>query len=170
VRAETSADTARVQQAVVKELTSISSVDLSLIMQTIDGIFSKVAFVISVLAFFTVVTGVIVLVGAILTGRSQRIRETVLLRTLGATRRQLRQILLVEYAVLGVLAAVTGGVLSIVSTALVAKYRFNATVVIPPGVLLGSIAAAVVVTLVTGLLTNRGVANTPPLEILREET
>jgi putative ABC transport system permease protein len=170
VRAATFADTARVQQAVVKELPSVSSVDLSLIMQTIDSIFSKVAFVVSFLALFTVATGVIVLVGAILTGRLQRIRETVLLRTLGATQRQLRQILLVEYVVLGVLAAVTGGLLSIGATALVAKYRFNATVVVPPLVLLGSVAAAVAVTLITGLITNRGVTSVPPLEVLRQET
>ena len=170
VRGETPADTARILQAVVKELPSVSSVDLALIMQTIDGIFSKVAFVVSFLAFFTVVTGVIVLVGAILTGRLQRIRETVLLRTLGATQRRLRQILLVEYAVLGVLSALTGGLLSIGGAALVAKYRFNTTIIVPPLVLFGSIAAAVAVTLITGLITNRGVASHPPLEVLREET
>ncbi len=56
------------------------------------------------------------------------------------------------------------------STALVAKYRFDAHLVVPPLVLLGSIAAAVAVTLITGLVTNRGVSNTPPLEILRQET
>ncbi len=170
VRVATTADSGRLQQAVTKEMPSVSSIDLSLIMQTIDAIFSKVAFAISFLALFTVVTGVIVLVGAILTGRMQRIRETVLLRTLGATRRQLRQILLVEYTVLGVLAAVTGGVLSIGSTALVAKYRFDATVVLPPLVLFGAVAAAVAITVITGLVTNRGVANHPPLEVLRQET
>lgn len=170
VRVETSKDSGRVQQAVGKEMPSVSSIDISLIMQTIDGIFSKVAFAISFLALFTVMTGVVVLVGAILTGRLQRIRETVLLRTLGATRRQLRQILLVEYVVLGVLSAVTGGLLSIVSTALVAKYRFDATVVVPPLVLACSVAAAVAITLITGLVTNRGVSNHPPLEILRQET
>ena len=170
LRVETSADSARVQQAVGKEMPSVSSVDLSMIMQTIESIFAKVAFAISFLALFTVVTGVVVLVGAILTGRMQRIRETVLLRTLGATRRQLRQILLVEYVVLGVLSAVTGGLLSIGSTALVAKYRFDTIVVLPPLVLFGSVAAAVAITLVTGLVTNRGVSNHPPLEILRQET
>src|ERR1035437_4776283 len=139
-------------------------------MQTIDSIFSKVAFVVSFLALFTVATGVIVLVGAILTGRMHRIRETVLLRTLGATQRQLRQILLVEYTVLGVLSAVTGGLLSIASTALVAKYRFNATIIVPPLVLLGSIAAAVAGTLITVLITSRGVASHPPLEVRRQET
>jgi len=117
-----------------------------------------------------VITGVIVLVGAILTGRFQRIRETVLLRTLGATRRQLRQIQFVEYAVLGILAAVTGGVLATASNVLLAKFVFKAPVVFAPWGLLASIAVAVVVTLVTGLLTNRGITTHPPLEVLRQET
>jgi putative ABC transport system permease protein len=141
-----------------------------LILQTFDSIFAKVAFVITFMAGFTVVTGIVVLVGAILTGRFQRIRETVLLRTLGATRRQLMQIQMVEYAVLGVLATITGGVLAIVGNALLAKYVFKTSVSLPVPALLGSMAAAVAVTLITGLLANRGVADHPPLEVLRQET
>jgi hypothetical protein len=38
------------------------------------------------------------------------------------------------------------------------------------GALLGSMAAAVAVTLVTGLLANRGIVDHPPLEVLRQET
>jgi predicted lysophospholipase L1 biosynthesis ABC-type transport system permease subunit len=95
LRAATPADAARAQVAVARELPGISAIDLALILQTFDGIFAKVAFVITFMAGFTVVTGIVVLVGAILTGRFQRIRETVLLRTLGATRRQLTQIQLV---------------------------------------------------------------------------
>jgi hypothetical protein len=37
-------------------------------------------------------------------------------------------------------------------------------------VLLVAVVSAVVITLATGLFTNRGVASTPPLEILRQET
>ncbi|MBI5767997.1 MAG: ABC transporter permease [Verrucomicrobia bacterium] len=170
VRVEKAADSGRVQQAVAKELPSVSAVDLSLILQTFDGLFAKVAWAISFLALFTVVTGVVVLVGAILTGRLQRIRETVLLRTLGATRSQLQNILLIEYTVLGVLAAVTGGVLAVAANALLARFLFRADAVVPPAVLLASIGGAVLVTLITGLVTNRGVAGTPPLEVLRQET
>ena len=170
VRAATPADSARVQQAVGKEFPSVSALDLALIMQTFDSLFAKVAFVITFMAGFTVVTGVIVLAGAILTGRYQRIRETVLLRTLGATRRQLTRIMLVEYAVLGVLAAITGGGLAVTANVLLAEFMFKTSVVLPPLVLLGSIAAAVTVTLVTGLVTNRGVTDHPPLEVLRQET
>jgi len=170
VRAATPPDSARVQQAIAKELPSVSAVDLTLILQTFDSLFSKVAWVVSFLALFTVATGVVVLTGAILTGRLQRIRETVLLRTLGATRRQLQNILLVEYTVLGVLAAATGGVLAVAANGLLAKFIFKADIVLPPLVLLGSVAGAVVITLATGLVTNRGVASTPPLEVLRQET
>jgi putative ABC transport system permease protein len=169
-RAATPADAARAQQAVARSLPGISAIDLALILQTFDSIFSKVAFVVTFMAGFTVVTGIVVLAGAVLTGRYQRIRETVLLRTLGATRRQLRQIQLVEYAVLGVLATLTGGILAVIGNALLAKFVFKTAVALPVPALLGSMATAVAVTLVTGLLADRGVADHPPLEVLRQET
>jgi putative ABC transport system permease protein len=155
---------------VAQALPGISAIDLALILQTFDGIFSKVAFVVTFMAGFTVATGVVVLAGAILSGRFQRIRETVLLRTLGATRRQLRQIQLVEYVVLGVLATVTGGGLAVLANALRAKFVFKTAMVLPGWALAGSVAAAVAVTLVTGLLANRGIVDHPPLEVLRAET
>jgi putative ABC transport system permease protein len=111
-----------------------------------------------------------VLVGAVLNGRYQRIRETVLLRTLGATRRQLVQIQVVEYAILGVLAAVVGGGLSLVGNALLAKFVFKIEPSSPPLLVIGAVVIAATVTVVTGLLTSRGVTDHPPLEILRQET
>ncbi|MDB6167377.1 MAG: hypothetical protein JWM88_241 [Verrucomicrobia bacterium] len=170
VRAASPAESARLQQAVAREFPGISAIDLSLLLQTVMGILEKVAFVVTFMAAFTVMTGIIVLAGAVLTGRFQRIRETVLLRTLGATRRQLRQIQLVEYAVLGILAAVTGGGLAVAGNALLAKYLFKTAVVWSPGVLLVAVLASVAITLVTGLVANRGIVDHPPLEVLRQET
>lgn len=170
VRTATTAESAKLQQTVARELPSVSAIDLSLILQTFDGIFAKAAFVISFMAGFTVLTGVIVLAGAILSGRFQRIRETVLLRTLGATQRQLRSIQFVEYAVLGLLAALTGGVLAEAANLLLAKFVFKAAAVWAPGTLFGAMAGAVIVTLLTGRLANRGIATHPPLEVLRQET
>lgn len=169
-RVATPADSARVQQAVVSALPNVSAIDLSLILQTLDGIFSKVQFVIQFMALFTVATGVIVLAGAILSGRYQRLRETVLLRTLGATRRQLLQIQMVEYAILGVLASVVGCGLALISSELLARFVFETTGAFSPGTLIGAVVSVVAVTLATGLLSNRGVATHPPLEVLRQET
>jgi putative ABC transport system permease protein len=98
------------------------------------------------------------------------LRETVLLRTLGATRRQLLQIQVVEYAILGALAAVVGGGLALAGNALLAHFVFRIAPAVPVGLLAVSVVAVSVVTVLTGLLTSRGVANHPPLEVLRQET
>lgn len=169
-RAASPAASAQLQQAVVAALPNVSAIDLQLVLETLDGIFSKVQFVIQFMALFTVVTGVIVLAGAILSGRFQRLREAVLLRTLGATRRQLTQIQLVEYAVLGVLAAVVGCGLAVGANALLARYVFETTGVWSPGTLSIAVLAVTAVTLITGLWSSRGVADHPPLEVLRQET
>lgn len=170
VRAENSEHSARVQRAIVAAFPNVTAIDLALVMQTVDGIFTKVAFVINFMAAFTVLTGIIVLAGAVMTGRFQRIRETVLLRTLGATQRQLVQIQLVEYAILGVLAAIVGCALSIAGNALLAKFVFRITPSVPIGLVIVGGFAVCVVTVVTGLLTSRGITNHPPLEVLRQET
>jgi len=164
------ATSAELQRAAVAEFPNVTAIDLALIMQTVDSIFAKVSFGIEFMALFTVVTGVIVLVGAVLTGRFQRIRETVLLRTLGAVRRQLTAIMLVEYAVLGGLAAFTGGLLAVAANALLAHFLFHLAPVAPPLALATAVVAVVAVTLGTGLLANRGVVDHPPLEVLRQET
>lgn len=169
-RAPTPADSARLQQAVVRTFPNVSAIDLTLLLETFDGIFSKVAYVIRFMALFTVITGLIVLAGAVLSGRYQRIREVVLLRTLGATRRQLVQMQLVEYAILGVLGALVGALLAVVGNALLAHFVFKVGAVVPVGGLLLAVAGVTAVTLLTGLLSNRGVTDHPPLAVLRQET
>lgn len=169
-RAISPADSARLQQAIVREFPNVSAIDLTMLLETLDGIFSKVAYVVRFMAFFTVATGLIVLIGAVATGRYQRIREVVLLRTLGATVRQLRQMQLVEYAILGLLGAWVGGTLALGGNALLAHFVFKIDPVVPWGGLVMATLSVVAVTLLAGLLSNRGVTDHPPLEILRQET
>ncbi|MEI6106814.1 MAG: FtsX-like permease family protein [Opitutae bacterium] len=169
-KAKTPEDTARLQRAVAKELPTISAIDLGFVLRLFDGVFTKIAWAISFLASFTVITGLVVLASAVLMGRHQRVREAVLLRTLGAQRTQLQQIMLAEYAVLGLLAAVTGGGLAVVANALLATYLFKVSAVPPLPLLVGAVGAVTLLTLLTGWLANRGVSEQPPLEILRQET
>ena len=163
-------DSARVQQVVVGALSNVSAIDLQLIIETLDSVFSRVQFVIQFMAGFTVITGIVVLAGAILSGRFQRLREAVLLRTLGATARQLWQIQFVEYAILGVLAAVVGCGLAVGANLALAYFVFDTVGVWAVGTLAWAVLAVTAVTVVTGLLASRGVANHPPLEVLRQET
>jgi len=162
---------ARIQQAVVREHPNVSAIDLALIIRTIDGIYSKASFVVEFLALFTVVTGGIVLAGAILIGRSQRVRESVLLRTLGATKAQVNRIMFAEYLALGTLAAAVGAILAVGANWALAWQVFQVKWTAPsPGVLLGGWAVVSGLTVVTGWLSNRGICDHPPLAVLREET
>jgi putative ABC transport system permease protein len=170
LRSDNPEHSARIQRTIVAAFPNVTAIDLALVMQTVDSIFSKVAFVIEFMAAFTVLTGVIVLAGAVLTGRFQRIRETVLLRTLGATQRQLVQIQLVEYLILGVLASIVGCGLSLAANALLAKFIFRINPSVPVALLLVGAFSVCVVTVLTGFLSSRGITNHPPLAVLRQET
>jgi len=169
-RAAGAEESARVQQAVVQAFPNVSVLDLAVVLKTLDSIFTKVELVIRFMAWFTVATGLVVLIGAVTTGRFQRIRETVLLRTLGASRRQLMQIQFVEHAVLGVLAALVGGLLAWGAGMALAVFVFDTPVVAPAGLFLGAVVAVTSLTVLTGWVSGRGIANHPPLEILRDET
>jgi len=171
LRAADAGVAARVQQAVVREHPNVSAIDLALILQTIDGVYSKASFVVEFLALFTVVTGVIVLAGAVLIGRSQRMRESVLLRTLGATKAQVNRIMFAEYLALGTLGAAVGAVLAVGANWGLARFIFQMNWVTPaPEVLVFGWLAVSAVTVVTGLLSSRGICDHPPLEVLRQET
>lgn len=169
-RAPSPQDSARIQQAVVAALPNVSAVDLGLVLETLDSIFSRIQLVVQLMALFTVITGIVVLAGAVLGGRHQRLRETVLLRTLGASRRQLVMIQLVEYAILGLLGAVVGCVLALAGNWALAEWVFKSPAVAPVSTLAVAVLAVTSLTLFTGWLANRSITDHPPLEILREET
>ena len=83
------------------------------------------------------------LLGALATSRYQRVREAVLLKTLGATRRQLLQIACVEYLGLGLLGAGTALVLATLAGWALVRFVFDARFTAPLGSL-GALSLAVV--------------------------
>ena len=162
-------ESARLQQTVVQRFPNVSAIDLALVVNMIDTILSKVAFVVRFMALFSIFTGLVVLAGAVVTGRYQRIRESVLLRTLGARKRQVLHIMLLEYLFLGMLAALTGLLLAWAASWLLAQYVFEAPFV---PFILPSLLALLIMTLLAvaiGMFNSRGIANRPPLEVLRAE-
>ncbi|MDA0748457.1 MAG: FtsX-like permease family protein, partial [bacterium] len=168
-RVGSAAESAILQRELVSRFSNVSVVDLGLVLQTVDDILSQVGFVIRFMALFSVLTGLAVLASAVLTSRYQRIQEGVLLRTLGASRRQIVQILLVEYFFLGALAALTGLLLSVGGGWALAQFVFGIAFAVP-GWVLGMIFVLVTgLTVVVGMLNSRGIAGRPPLEVLRAE-
>lgn len=168
-RVASSEESALMQREVVKAFPNVSVIDLMLVLRTIDSILGKISFVVRFMAMFTVLTGMLVLVSALITGRYQRIQESVLLRTLGASRGQILQILVVEYLSLGLLAALTGILLAVLAAWALAVFVFKISFAVAVLPLLTALLVVPAITVITGLLISRGILNHPPLAILRAE-
>lgn len=168
-RVETPADSAKVQNAIVARFPNVSAIDLTAVIQTVDSILSKVALVIRVMSLFTVGAGVIVLASTIWSGRYQRLQESILLRTLGASRLQIWKILCAEYFLLGLFAGVTGIVLAVGASWGLAKFVFKLGYAPSLWPLFVAAGAVSLLTVAVGLIASRGVGSAPPLEILRSE-
>jgi putative ABC transport system permease protein len=155
------------QRALVQDYANVSAIDLSLILETVRDILGKISAVVSVLAGFAVLAGLPILIGTLLNGRDVRLRESVLLRTLGASARQVRTILVVEYATLGLLSALTGVLLAVAANSALAILLFKASPWPDPWLLAAAFATSTGISVAGGLALSRGVCNHPPLEILR---
>jgi putative ABC transport system permease protein len=168
-RVSTPADSAKLQNAIVAKFPNVSAIDLTSVIQTVDSILSKVALVIRVMSLFTVGAGVIVLASTIWSGRYQRLQESILLRTLGASRLQIWKILCAEYFLLGLFASVTGIILAVGASWGLAKFVFKLSYAPSVWPLFVAAGAVSLFTVAVGLIASRGVGSAPPLEILRAE-
>lgn len=169
-RTETAESSAGIQASVVKRYPNISSIDISVVLTVFQAIFSRISFVVRFMALFSIITGLLVLSGAVMISRFQRIEESVLLKTLGASRRTVLQIMTTEYFVLGVASSFTGVLLSLAAGWGVSRFVFEADFNIPFGPLLLLMASVIGVTIVVGQLNSRGVYDKEALDVLRKET
>ena len=160
---------AKFQQAVVQAFPNISAIDLTLILNSVDEILDKIAFVIRFIALFSIATGLLVLIGSVMTSRYQRMTESTLLRTMGASRTQIFKILALEYFFIGGFAAFIGILLAQIGS-WVFSYLVFETIFLPaltPIFLIVLIVTSL--TMAIGIFNSRSVVNRPPLEVLRAE-
>lgn len=159
----------RFQQQLVMQYSNVSLIDLRLILGTLNDLFDKLGTVVRFLALFSIITGLIVLAGAVINSKFLRMKENVLLRTIGARSHHITKITLIEYAYLGLFSALTGLILSLIGGWLLTTFFFEITFAFDWFELLIITAGVVVLTMTIGWWNTRDVINTPPLQILRKE-
>jgi putative ABC transport system permease protein len=159
---------AEVQRDLVQRFPNVAAVDLTLFQGTLDLIFRRVALAIRFMALFSVAAGILILVGALASSRLQRLREVMLLRTLGARSRQVRAVLFAEYAALGTLAGLAGGALAAGGGWLAARFVFDVPYTLPLAPLGVFWLGTALLTVLVGAGTGWSLTRRPPLEVLRE--
>lgn len=157
------------QQDLVKKFPNVSAIDLTLILNTLDSIFDKIALVIRFMALFSVLTGLFVLSGAVINSKYARLKENVLLRTLGAVQKQLLQMTIIEYSYLGLFAGLTGSLLALIASWALSIFFFE-ILFFPDFISLVIIWLLVTfLTVFVGWINTKSILNKSPLEILRKE-
>ena len=168
-RVTSAEQSAKFQQSLVRTFPNVSVVDLTQILKTVDEVLTKISFVIRFMAFFSILTGIVVLISSVYLSKFQRIKESVLLRTIGANRRTILTINGLEYFWLGSLATLAGVGLSLLAAFSLSKFVFKVPFVVDWLPLLATPATITALVVGIGLWSARRVVSASPLEVLRAE-
>ena len=160
---------ATLQQDLVAKYPNVSIIDLRQIYTVIEDILDKVSWIINFMAFFSILTGVIVLIGSVRTSKYQRIKESVLLRTLGAKNKHILQISALEYVFLGLLGSLVGMLLALISSFCLAVFVFKEPFLPSSTPFLVFLPGITLLVLGIGLSNIQTVLRSSPLEVLRRE-
>lgn len=157
------------QSIVVSNYPNVMALSLDSIIQILTEVFDRIRFAIQFMAYFCFIAGILVLIGALLIGRLQRIEESGLLKTLGASRKQLLMISLVEYSILGFLACCTGLILSMIAGWILSITVFEIPLAFSGLSILAVVGSVIGITVLVGFLSNRSIYDQSVLAVLSSE-
>ncbi len=160
---------AQIQNALVNKFPNVSIIDLTVILKTLETIIDKISYIVKFMSGLCMLTGIIVLLSALWLSQKQRIRDSNILRTLGAETSTILKINLYEYLWLGLLSVFIGALLGIIGSYIFAHYVFNIGFVVNYLGILEIGAFIIFITLLLGIFNLRKVVNDSPLNVLRAE-
>jgi putative ABC transport system permease protein len=163
------ADVGALERATYQAFPTVTVINMAEALAVVQQVVDQVALVIRFLSAFAILAGAIILAASVAGTRFRRVREVVILKTLGATRRSAGRIFSVEFLTLGLVAGLMGSLLASVFSRLLlhrlldAKFAFDWTATAVAIVLTAVLAQA------SGWLASFRILRQKPLEVLREE-
>ena len=162
-------DVPALQRAVYQQYPTVTVINIAEALALIQEVVDQIALVIRFLSAFAILAGIIILASSVAGTRFRRVREVVILKTLGGTRARIARIFSVEFLLLGSVAGLMGGLLAVGFSALVLKRLLESDSQTAWLAVLVAVAATALVANATGWLASFRILGQKPLEILREE-
>jgi putative ABC transport system permease protein len=160
----------RLQRALYEAYPTVTVISVAEALSVVQEVVDQVALVMRFLSVFAILAGVIILASSVAGTRFRRIREVVILKTLGGTRRKIANVFTVEFLIIGLVAGLMGGLLANGFANLILSRRFEAVhISFHPWVIVIAMVATAVVADATGWLASFRILGQKPLEVLREE-
>lgn len=163
------ASTAQLRRTLYEHYPTVTVIDVAATLETVRQVLLQIAYVIQFLAVFSIFAGIVILASAIAGTRYRRIREVVVLKTLGATRSRIAAIFSIEFAVLGFIAAATGLLFANIMGRALLLHQFHFDYHFQPWLTVIATVGIVALTVAAGWLASHRVLGQKPLEVLREE-
>jgi putative ABC transport system permease protein len=160
---------ARLQARLAGQYPNVSVIDGREMLATIRTVVDNVTLAITVVGTLVVLSGLLILAGAVAMTKFRRVYEAAIFKTLGATRQVIASVLLLEYGVLGALAGVIGAGGAMVLTWAISRYALDIPWRPLPLLTSAGVVATAVVVAVVGLVASWDVLQKRPLATLRGE-
>jgi len=159
-------DPAGVMKKLATEYPAVSILDLRPLLKQIRDIMDKGALAIEAVFLFTLLAAVLVTLGAVLISKEERAQEIAVLRTVGASRKQVLLGVLAEFGLMGLISGLVAASLASITGYLVAIRLFGLAPVFNPLLWVTGLGIGVVTLLVVGYLSTRSLLNKPPLSVI----
>jgi putative ABC transport system permease protein len=161
--------TAQLRRVLYEHFPTVTVIDVAATLETVRQVLLQITYVIQFLAAFSIFAGIVILASAIAGTRYRRIREVVVLKTLGATRARIATIFSIEFAVLGLIAGLVGLVFANFVGRWLLLHAFHFDYNFQPWLNLAAMLSVAALTVIAGWFASHRVLGQKPLEVLREE-
>ncbi len=166
---EPPAEDASLLRAVSDAFPNVTGIRVADILQSVADLVGQLATALVATGSVTLASGALVLAGAVAAGQRRRVAEAVVLKTLGATRAQIRTAWLVEFGVIGAAAGVIAAVLGTLASWGVMHFLLHAPWSFLPGILALTIGSCVVLMLGFGYAGTAAALRVRPAAHLRND-
>jgi len=150
-----------------REFPGIAALDIGAIMERVKMLMDRASLAVEYVFLFTVLAGICVLLAAVQSSQGERIRESALLRALGASHKQIRHSVITEFAILGAIAGFLAALFATVVAWALSRFVFELPFELNLWLwIIGVVGGAAGIAL-AGYLATRRVLETPPVVALR---
>jgi putative ABC transport system permease protein len=140
-----------VQRAVTDALPNVNAIRVKDALETVNLILQAVGQAVRITASVAILAGTLVLGGAVVAGHHRRVYDAVVLKVLGATRRDVLSAFLLEYGLLGAMVALIASVVGTIVAWAVLTFVMRSDFVFVPGVVIWTSLLCTVITVALGL-------------------
>lgn len=148
---------------------NITAIRMKEVLETINGVLSEIGVAVRATALVTILAGILVLAGAMAAGQRARVYDAVIMKVLGAVRRDVLKAYVLEYVALGLITGVVALALGTAAGYVVVVYVMDLDFGLYPGAMLLTIVASIGATLFFGLIGTWAALGAKPMAVLREQ-